>query len=230
MKPAMQDRLLRFTVIASAQFVIVTILAMLFYSGGHAGDDTVQGYTFFRNFFSDLGLTVAHSGDPNTISAILFFFALNVAGLGLLAYFITIPNFFFGSLVGKVLSVLGSLAGIISGVSYMGVAFTPADIYLDPHIIFVQWAFTAFFVSALIYTIAIFITRKLPYWMGFVYIGFTVCLAAYLWLIFVGPEGITGEQNLIIQVTGQKLIAYAGIISTLILAVGQRKLIAEHTA
>lgn len=229
MKIPMQDRLLRFTVVATIQFVVLTVLAMLFYRGGTGADPTIDGYSFFYNFFSDLGLTVAHSGETNTISAILFFVALNVAGLGLVAYFITVPAFFFDSLVGKILSVLGSLAGVVSGVSYMGVAFTPANLLLEAHILFVQWAFTAFFVSALIYTIAIFVTRRVPGWMGFVYIVFTVSLAAYLWLIFVGPENITADQNLVIQVTGQKLIAYAGIIATLILSVGLRKLLAERT-
>ena len=37
------------------QFVVLTVIAMVFYPGGTHGDPTTKGYSFFRNFFSDLG-------------------------------------------------------------------------------------------------------------------------------------------------------------------------------
>jgi hypothetical protein len=48
---------------------------------------------------------------------------------------------------------------------------------------------------------------------------FAICLAVYIWLLFNGPN-IDSAEGLRVQVTGQKLIAYAAIITTLIQAYG----------
>jgi uncharacterized membrane protein YqjE len=46
----------------------------------------------------------------------LFFIALSVAGLGLVVYFIVEPQFFWHKRSQRILSILGSIFGIISGV------------------------------------------------------------------------------------------------------------------
>jgi hypothetical membrane protein len=213
------------------QFVVLTAVAMLVYPGGTVADPASHGYAFFRNFFSDLGRTKTTLGAPNTASFLLFFVALTLAGLGLILFFTAMPGFFRQAVqptslqvrLARVLSWAGSAFGVVSGLSFVGVACTPANLYLGPHGLFVEAAFLSFFVASLLYTAAILLTPTYPRRYALVFTAFTLLLAAYLWLLFFGPRP-TAPQGLVIQATGQKVIVYAAILTALIQADGARRL------
>jgi len=57
---------------ASIASVALAGIAMLLYPGGTLHDPSTTGYSFFQNFLSDLGGTVAWGGQPNYLSAFLF--------------------------------------------------------------------------------------------------------------------------------------------------------------
>ena len=46
-----------FNTISIIQYFVLIHTAMLFYPGGTRLDPNIQGYSFFSNFISDLGLT-----------------------------------------------------------------------------------------------------------------------------------------------------------------------------
>ena len=46
-------------------------------------DASTQGYSFSKNFFSDMGAYVARNGDPNYFSMILFAMSLTIVGITL---------------------------------------------------------------------------------------------------------------------------------------------------
>ena len=219
----MGERPFQFTALAAIQFVVVTIIAMPLYAGGTHNDPGASGYSFFRNFFSSLGLIEAPNGEPNTISAMLFFVALSVAGLGLVVYFIAEPQFFQSTMVQKVLSIIGSLIGIFTGICFIGVAFTPADVYPDAHAWFVINAFRSFLFVVIFYAAAIFLNRDYQNRYAWVNLLFTILLAAYIWLLFTGPRPDSPEGELI-QATGQKLIVYASILCMLVQSYGSIRL------
>lgn len=198
-------------------FVVLTAAAMLFYPGGTTADPEASRYLFFQNFFSDLGLTEAKSGESNTVSAVLFIIALSMAGSILALFFTAFSQFFGESLPGKLLSRLGTLAGIVSGICFIGIAATPANLHGWAHMVFVDWAFRMFLLAALLYTAAILIERRYPRRMAIVFALFALLLAAYVVLITVGPSTET-ENGLTIQATGQKIIVYAAIIAIFIQA------------
>jgi len=83
----MKNNLLVFTLFGHLQFVVITFLAMLVYSGGHALDIDHQGYQFASNFFSDLGMTVSHSSKPNLFSSVLFNISLVVLAISELSFY-----------------------------------------------------------------------------------------------------------------------------------------------
>ena len=203
-------------------FVIHTAVAMWFYPGGTMADPTTRGYSFFNNFFSELGLTRSHSGGPNTISFILFFVALTLAGAGLVLFFAAFRSFFTPTVAGKVLSTIGSLFGVISGICFIGVAWAPADVQLALHGQFVLWAFEAFPVAALLYTAVILLDKSYPKRFAAVFLAFALLLILYLMLLTRGPSFDTA-QAVMIQATGQKVIVYASIITILIQSLGARK-------
>jgi hypothetical protein len=205
------------------QFIVLTLLAMLLYGGGTALDPAARGYSFFTNFFSDLGFTKTRLGTPNTASAILFFVALTLTGLALVLFFLAMPRFFRGSIPSRMLSGAGSIFGVVAGLSFVGVAFTPANLYLGAHALFVQVAFLSFFVAVLFYLAAILVTPTFPSAYAAVFAVFALLLAVYLWLIFFGPR-FDSPSGVQIQATGQKVIVYSAIVSCLIVANGVRRL------
>ena len=207
-------------------FVVLTVVAMLFYPGGTLVDPTTSGYSFLTNYFSDLGLTWTHARLRNTVSAILFVTALVSAAVALVLSFLAFPQFFSHSRSGKFLSGMGSIFGAITGVCFIGVAFTPANLYLGTHLAIMMWAFRTFSVAVICYTIVIFCERDYPNRFGFVFVAFAALLVLYVLLLAVGPP-YDSPEGIVIQAVGQKIIVYASVISILIQAFGARRVAAQ---
>lgn len=203
-------------------FVVLTALAMLVYPGGTATDPTTRGYSFFTNFFSDLGRTETRGGHPNPIAAVLFFIALTGAGASLIAFFVAFAGFFTRTRLDRVLAWLGTFAGVIAGVCFIGVAFTPANLASAWHNQFVFAAFEAFTVATIVYFALLLRAPNYPKRFAAVFGGFAALLVLYLGLLFMGPSPRTPE-GLLIQATGQKIIVYASIVSVLVQALGARQ-------
>lgn len=213
------DRPFLFTAFGCVLFVISTVIAMLLYPGGSVADPTSRGYSFFHNFFSSLGLTVAVNGAANTWSFVLFVGGLILAGLGLVWFFVAAPQFYRRTRAQTALSLAGSVFGVLSGLCYMGVALTPANLVPGPHARFTLWAFQAFLLTAVLYAIATWLNQAYPRGYAWVYGGFAVLLAGYVWLMLSGPDFDT-VRGAMIQATGQKVIVYAAILCMLIQSVG----------
>ena len=203
-------------------FVVLTSLAMLVYAGGQAFDNSSAGYQFTRNFLSDLGRLTAYSGRPNTASAILFNTALGLAGVALVLFFLSFPRFFAHSRLFRLLSISGSLLGVLAGVCFAGISFTPADVARPAHIQFVMWAFRLFPLAVLVYIPALFLHPAYPRRYAWLFVLFWLLLAGYYLLLTNGPS-IETSQGFVIQVIGQKVIAYASVVSVGLQAYGARK-------
>lgn len=216
-----RERVYSLTMIGCVQFVVLTLVAMLIYPGGTHSDPSTKGYSFFRNFFSNLGLTETIAGVPNFASFLLFTIAMVLAGAALATFFTVFPSTFSSSRRGKWLSITGSIAGVISGLAYIGVAL-PANLYREAHTLSVRIAFLSFFVAVLLYIPALVLKQDYPKVYAWVFIAFAIFLGAYVWLMFEGPSTDT-PTGLVIQATGQKVIVYAAIISMYIQAYGARK-------
>jgi hypothetical membrane protein len=200
-------------------FVVLTLLAMLVYPGGSHSNLAQAGYSFSHNFFSDLGLRTAHNGQPNRIAGTLFFIALTLAGLTLALFFIQFRHFFLDTRREQVLSLFGALLGVGAGICFTGVAFTPADVALEAHVLFVTWAFRLFPLAVLCFTLVMFNSDALPHGISYVFLGFFSLLVAYYLLLTQGP-GFETPNGLVIQAVGQKVIVYASIGSIMIVSLG----------
>lgn len=198
-------------------FVMLTGVAMLVYPGGTKEDHLAAGYSFFQNFFSDLGRTEAWSGESNTVSMLLFIVALSLAGAILATFFVVFAQFFNQSPWSKWLGRLGAVAGVISGICFVGIAATPDNVHGWAHGVFVDWAFRMFLLAVILYTAAILTQKQYPRRAAWVFALFAVLLAGYVVLITVGPSTDTAN-GLKIQATGQKIIVYAAIVTVFIQA------------
>jgi hypothetical membrane protein len=218
-----REHAFNFAIFACVQFFVLTLLAMLVYPGGTIADPSAPRYSFFHNFFSDLGRTHAPAGQPNTASCLLFTVALTLAGAGLILFFVASLGFFRERLAARLLSWLGCLFGVASGIGFVGAAFAPADRNLAIHGWFVLLAFQAFLPAVLAFAGAILLTRGYPRRYALVNLAFAALLAGYVVLLRAGPS-FTSANGLVVQAAGQKTIVYAALVTTFIQAWGARRI------
>ena len=202
-----------------ALFVILNILAMVFYPGGNIHDPDQIGYAFTKNFFSDLGTTVSYSGAHNTVSCILFNTSLCICGFTFITLFYKVKNLF----ELKALSNLATFFGVMGGISFIGVAFTPADLLLDPHILFAHGIFRSLLIASILFTILIFKTKDFDNKYGYGFIVFGIMVLAYVLVSEFGPDPRSNPTALLMQVISQKIIALWLLISIYIYSLGLGK-------
>ena len=214
-------------------FVLFNAIAMLTYPGGSVdnklslGQKGAQvGYSFFNNFFSDLGQTVSHSGNPNWISFLFFNVSLFVIGICFIMLFYKVGNVFNDY---KTISMIGTTCGILSGFCYIGVALTPSNVFLTWHIIFAEWIFRFLFISSLIYSILIFKTKDFDNKYAFSFIVFSIMVLAYIFISqFYLRDVRLYPEDLSAHVIAQKMIAFWILISIYIYSRGVSKYIASR--
>ncbi len=210
------------TMIALIGFVVLTTAAMFLYNGGNEYDLTAVNYSFTKNFFSDLGMSISYHGEPKLLVMLLFMLALGSVGVGLIGYSVAAPYLFRKTAVAHWAARIGSFFGIISGLAYIGVVATPSDLYLSAHKEFVFIAFSGFLVTAVFYFIATLLNQSYPNKYAYAYALFAIALFVYVLFILYGPDFGTQKGDGL-QVIGQKLIVYISIFSMIFQVYGARQ-------
>ena len=131
------------SLIAVIQFIVMTFLAGFFYPGG---------YSIVKNYFSDLGQVYVQN-HLNSISSIMFMFAVFLIVLFLIPYWYLLKKIFSESKLEHVLSNLGLVTGLISSISLVFVALNPVDTRVNTHIFFALLFFLGFGLSIVFYSI-----------------------------------------------------------------------------
>ena len=199
-------------------FIIINAIAIYLFPGGSLYNYELNSYSFTENFFSDLGVYETSGGHENFLSCILFNSTLAMIGFASFSY-IYVPNIFNSNRKAYIFSVIATLTLIVSGICYIGVALTPADLYFREHVWFVIFAFH-------LQTIGILF----------------ICVAAYSIFETSSPpapdfdprnqemfkEFITYDR-MVISVVSQKLITLIAFISTIIFTFGFKSLIDQKT-
>ena len=209
------EKAFRIIIIACLQFLVLTILAMLFYEGGTRLDSTVSGYSFFQNFFSDLGRIEAFSGRLNLISVFLFVCALISLSIGSFLYFSNIPSDVIRN--ERYLEIFNYTltAGKIASIMFIGVALAPSDILPLVHDFFVVSGFSLVALVSLSLGILNYKELNLPKTYSLILFILFIELMLYGSLFFFIPT-ITTTFHLIVRVTVQKMIVYSLIVSFMV--------------
>ena len=159
-------------IIGCVQFIIITIIAMFFYPGG---------YSFWDNFFSQLGFTKsANNGQPNIISFILFITTMTIGGILLIPFWLSIRTIFTETKKLRYTSWLGTIIGLISCPFIILIALTPGDIMRDQHILVTKLFFLLFASAIIVYSIAILLNKE--YENLYAYIGFAMAVLLLLYM------------------------------------------------
>ena len=130
----------------------------------------------------------------------------------------------------KLLSIIASICGVLSGFAYIGVAFTPANLYLDVygnpwlHIFFAHWAFRLVFISSILYAVLIIKANNFnnKYAYNFIVFGCVVLIYVLYSEFFLNDPRIYPE-DLINHVIAQKVIVLWMMLSIYIYSIGLGK-------
>jgi hypothetical protein len=212
-------KLLILCLIGFALYGILNVLAMIVYPGGTSSDAEKTGYSFLENFFSDLGMVRTYAGEPNTLSSSLFASALVLVGLVLILFFLLLSTYFPEPSLGKNLSRAGTIAGVLSGISCIGIALTPWDRFLAVHMVFAYCLSLSFLAVALLYSAAILRNPAYSNAYAIAFIAYFAVLLIFVVLMVLGPdlESTAGRRVL---ATGQKVCIYSGMICMALQVVG----------
>jgi hypothetical protein len=192
-------------------YIVFNPLAMLLYPGGTLIDQDARGYSFLENFFSDLGMAHTYAGKAKVVSLVLFASALALIGIAFVLFFAMMPSTFTETRLERVSSRLGSVGGVLAGVSCMGIAATPWDLYLGAHMIFSYCLSVSFLLAVVCYLLAILKSADYPTGYAAAFGAYLVILAAYVGLMFLGPDTDT-RTGLVILAVGQKVAIYSGMM------------------
>lgn len=190
---------------------ILGVAAMLRYPGGTFRDHSTRGYSLAHNFLSDLGMTVAHNGQPNGLGTVLFVVSLTTLVLamggclvGLVRRYARVPE-------SRTLARAAGVVALVVCASFIGVAATPEDRALSLHIALTRLAFRAFPLVALLMALASRANPAIPRRVTIGWVALTVVLAGYVVMLDFGPSTRTAS-GLVAQVVAQKIVTVAAVL------------------
>lgn len=195
---------------AAAVSGILAVAAIFSYPGGTFRDHSTQGYSLSHNFLSDLGMTVAHDGQANSLGAILFVVSLSTLVFGLGGALIGLIRLY-STPTARRLARASAVVALLVCSAFIGVAVTPEDRMLSLHILLTRVAFRAFPLVGLLMMLASYNEPGLPRRVGVAWAALTVILAAYVGILDWGPR-VSAPGGLVTQVVAQKIVALSAAL------------------
>ncbi len=185
-------------------YVIFIALAMLLYTGGIETDPLRVKYTFLGNSLSDLGIITGYNGFSNLYSMVLFTIGTAMFGASFIPFNIAFPTVFKENKVSKILAIIASVFGYFAAAGMILIACTPhnySELFNMLHMVGVYTAYASIFVSSVLYTIAIFLSKSVKNVYGII-----TAIFCFLFLstLIVGLMGLGGDASNLIAQIGQK--------------------------
>ena len=219
-------------------FIVINAIAIYLFPGGSLYNYELTSYSFTENFFSDLGVYETTGGHQNFRSCILFNSTLAMIGFASFSY-IYIPEIFNTNKKAHIFSIVSSAILILSGICYIGVSLTPADLYFREHVWFVIFAFHLQTAGILFMCIAFFLSPVSNKYTIVALIYF-ICVATYSVYETSSPPApdfdprnqemlrkFVPYDRMVISVVSQKMITLIAFFSTIVFTFGFKSLISK---
>ena len=205
-------------------FIFLFCSSILFYPGGTLHNPSTIGYSFTRNFFSDLGIL----SQENIISVILFAMGLLVVGLNFILYFYSFMKLFnANTFIGKI-GKAGSIFGIIGAIFFIIIGFTPHNFVHDSHIIAVNWAFRSFCLASLLLFYSMYNDSRFEWRYALGYLIFSLLIFFYIIVLEFGPSPRDSDFSLVFNVIAQKIIVLVFVLSVFYQSFGNASFLNKH--
>ncbi|MBN1217273.1 MAG: hypothetical protein JXA99_17765 [Candidatus Lokiarchaeota archaeon] len=214
-------RIYNLTILFVLVYIALLILAMFTYTGGNEIDINTKGYSFFSNYFSDLGRIKSYSGNNNICSLCLFVTALISINIILIFFHREIMLFFKNNPRFKLISYLASIFGISSSIFAIFVPLFPEDIYPTQHILVTMLFSNLLVISFIFYAFIIRRDKLIPNYYFTLILVYIICLCIFLSFIMI-DFGFSSNILIYIQATGQKIIIFFGFICIACLSYGMQ--------
>lgn len=209
-----QERCYTLGIFGALQFIVLTLLAMLVYPGGTLHEPSLEYYSFWYNFFSDLGRTVTFDRSSNLLTHWIFKTTLTIGGVCLVVFFVALPQLFTRP-SSKALALLTMIFGILAGVSYIGIGQVPWNVNYWGHRLYVRVGFLAFLAMTFFFTLAILVDKKYPKRYAAAMGVFAIVLAVQITIMFYATNAWHSNEALYLQAVAQKVVVYAEILCML---------------
>ena len=166
-------------IVGSLLVLILLSFGIIFYSGGNYFNPSAPGYSMWLNTWSDLGRTVAWSGETNFTAQLFFSLACVFWVISFVPSIHALQSLFSESRLGKLLSNTGTLFALISAISVFLFVFSfPEDLHPFPHRFFAALGYFSFFLAEILYAYVMFNDKNYPntHAMGFLAVGIVILL------------------------------------------------------
>jgi hypothetical protein len=201
-------------------FLVLTTIGMIYFPGGTILDHNTKGYSFFNNFFSELGRWRTHNGETKWISFYCFTLALLIHAVVMFVFNIKFLETTRSVKLNPTAHYVALFSGSIFPFLLAGIALTPCDLYLPKHMFCVRLGFGLLLPLSFAYTVLIRQHHLLPNKYGNVMMIIVFAIGLYLLMIFFGPSP---REVGYVQQTSQKIIVYSMVFSLLYLSIGTKK-------
>jgi len=215
----LQRSAILFALLSALLFFVLSSWAMAEYPGGTIHDRATEGYSFWYNYFSDLGRTRSWNGAPNALSSRLFQAGLVTVGISLGAYFLVLPAIFRNA-EARFLATVASILGLMAAASYIGIALNPLNVNYRLHTVFVRVGFIAFLAMSLFYTLSILNEPGYPRHYARAFAVFSLILGVQVAIMLFGPRSWSSPGALLLQASAQKVVVYAEMLCMVYQGVG----------
>ena len=207
---------------AICAFIIFVIIGALSYKGGNNLDQNSIGYSFANNYLSDLGRLKSVAGHVNSVPFYCFNGGLIMLSVVFSLYFSFLPSLYDESINVLNISRVGSIFGFLASLCFAGVAFTPADLLLEPHIFFADWLFRLMNLSIIFYAISYVIMEKKYFIFSFIFGLVALFVSAHIILSDFGLAKFFNEPHTV-RVLSQKAASIALLISVPLMTIYNRQ-------
>jgi len=208
------------TIVGMLQALILFPVSILAYTGGTAADPNSPGFSMLYNFLSDLGRTIAYSGNPNLVSSFIFNISLFFTGVLLVPYFVAYPKLFQGTRESLWFSILGSIIGLAFAFTFIGGALTPSDLYMETHLMFGALAFILGLPIVVFHTFSILSSPIYPNRYALVYTTLGVILCIFIYSMYQA-----GSEMSLVVTMGQKIVVVSILFCFLLQSLAGKRIV-----
>jgi hypothetical protein len=163
----------------------------------------------------------------NSIPFYCFNSALIILSVVFSFYFLFLPSVYDESIEIQNIARVGSVFGFLASICFAGVAYTPADLFIDAHIFFADWLFRLMNLTIVFYAITYIMMKKNYFIFSFIFGIVALVVTAHIFLSDFGLARFFYEPHTV-RVLSQKAATIALIISVPLMTIYNQKRLSSH--